>query len=886
MAQNNISGRVLEKTESKPLKGVTITVINQSNNNKVSTVTNEIGLFTIVNLPQGEYAINTNFIGYKSEEKIFNTQNKNIEFSFTLAPSNLIIEEVEIQNSKAVQVQGDTLEFNANNFSTREYADADELVAQIPGIIIDEEGNVSAHGEKVTRIIVDGKEFFSSDPRVALKTLPADIIAKIQLIDEKSEEAKFTGVDDGKRNKIINIVTKKDKRKGNFGKSNVGLGNDKYTGNVALNGFDEEKKYAINLMANNINETNFEELGRGGIRRGNSNTDRGLSKTYAVAANYTNSFLDKKMDFSADYNYSSINTATDINSDIEYLSQKQENQFRTQIQATDLTTREHKLNSRVKWNINPKNRLDFSPNIRFTERISQNHTDFETSLSKNTLLNSSNRFNENNNQQINFGGSLTFMHRFNKKGRALTLSLNGNHNSNDANGLNLAMTSYFKGGSLSRIDTNNNKSLTNEYGSSINSKLSFTETISSKSRLKANYSFRNTASYSDKETFEFLAETGQLGDLKDRLSNEFRNDYNYHSGGITYLYNNKDSLRLQIGANYQHGVRINNRMVPIHMKTTANFNSILPDLAFVYKMSKNRVMEFNYNTQTNTPTIGQLQDFVNNQNELRITNGNPNLNQEYKHAFRFQYKDINSATARSLTTNISVELINNKIVNSILMTDTALMLFDDIKLGAGGQFIVPINVNGSYSVRINNSYGIPIKKLKTNFQSNTRLYFNNEIAQINESLTNSHSYGFGQTFGLNSNFNKKYIIGLSYTIDGRVTQNPIGNIERYKIFNHRINNNNTIQVADRIVVNSNMMYIFNGGIMNGPSVESLIWSASIGYKLLKRKNAEISLKGIDLLNNSKNVNRRVNETSISNIISSTLTRYFLVSFTYNLRNFR
>ena len=885
-AQNRISGNIVDKTTSKPLSGVTLRVINQKDSSVLSLSTNTNGLFAQNTLKEGKYTISTNYIGFKSESQTFTVEGKPIYLFFRLEPAEIAIEEVEITAPQAIVMKGDTLEFDAKNFSTREYADADELVSQIPGVMIDEEGNVEAHGEKVTRIIVDGKEFFSSDPRIALKNLPAEIIAKIQLIDEKSEQARFSGFDDGKRNKVINIVTKPDKRHGYFGKTNGGKGNgDKFGINTSINAFDGDKKYAINLMANNINETNFAEQGRGGGRRGNNNTERGLSDTYAGAINFTNTYLNKKMEVSGDYNFKSLSTLTNTQSNIEYLNDKQANQFRTQEQLSDNLSKEHKFNGRIKWDIDSVNRIDFSPNLNYSQGFRQNSSHSRTTRERIDPINESVRSNDNDNKNLNFGGALTYMHRFSKKGRSISLSINGNKSTNDALGLNLAMTSYYKDSLLTRRDTNNNQSITNGYGSGVSARLSLTEPLSSRSRLQANYNFRNTANYSNRETFEFLAETGQLGELKDRLSNEFRNDYNYHSAGMSYSYNKKDSLRIQAGLNYQHGIRINNRTVPLNLRTKADFSSLLPEFTAVYKFSKERNLEFNYTTQTNTPNIDQLQDFVNNQNELRITNGNPNLDQEYAHTLKLQYKDVNKISGRTLTSNATFEYINDKIINSVFMTDTTLILFDDVVLGAGGQYTVPINVNGAYTVRVNNSYGLPIKPLKINIHTNTRLFYNNDLAKINGDIVNSTSYGFGQSIGFNSNFSKQYVIGLSYNVDGRYTQNPIARVPRYEVFTHRINNNMTVELFKKLVLSSQFMYLLNGGIMGSPGIETSIWNASIGYKLLKRKNGELAFKGFDLLNNAQNVNRRVNDNNISDVTSNTLNRYFLLSFTYNLRQF-
>jgi len=885
-AQSAISGLIREKISSKPLSGVTLVLLNLHDSSQTSITTNSQGRYSKASLSHGKYRLSTNYLGYKTEEQEIRIHHKPLLLDIELEPQEVAIAEVEITSPASIKMKGDTMEFDSKKYSTRELAEADELVAQIPGVLIDEEGNVSAHGEQVTRILIDGKEFFSSDPKIALKMLPADIIAKIQLIDEKSEQARFSGFDDGKRNKIINIVTKPDKRKGQFGKTIAGKGSgNKYALSSSYNRFNGDEKWGINLMGNNINETNFAEQGRGGSRRGNMNTDRGLAKTYAGALNYSNSLLDKSMDVSGDYNFRHSNTQTNTWSEIEYLTQKQANQFRVQEQVSDNTQREHKFNARVKWTIDSTNRIDFSPNMTYTDRLNSNESNHKTTLSKETLINSANRYSKNNNDNFSVGGSLTYMHRFAKKGRTASLHIGGNYNSNTAEALNLALISYYKENLLSRIDTNNNKSNTEGQGSGFNSRLSVTEPLSLYSRLQANYTFRNTSNSSNRETYAFLIETGQLGELKERLSNAFKNDYNYHSAGIAYIYNKQEALRLQIGANYQHGVRLNNRTVPILLRTTADYSSFLPAFALVYKINPQRNLEFNYNTQTNTPSINQLQDFVNNQNELRISNGNPNLNQEYNHTIKFQYRAIRKETGRTWTTHLTVDLIQHKIANSILMTDTTMVLFDNIVLGAGGQYTVPINVNGAYNIRLNNSYGAPIKKWKVNFQSNSRLYLYNDISQINGILANSANYGFDQTVGLNSNFSKQYIIGLSYTLDGRFTQNPIAATRKYQIFNHRLHNTINIELFNRFVASSTLIYVYNGGILDAPGIQTILWNSALGYKLLSRKNAEIAVKGYDLLNNVQNINRRVNENTISNIISNTLSRYFMLTFTYDLRQF-
>ena len=888
-AQQRLNGRVINELDSSAVVGATVKILNTDQYNSVakSTSSDKIGNFIFSQIQPGKYNLSIQAIGYKPYnspiEILNNTTNT---FKIKLKSENIGIDEVVISASPAVLLKGDTMEYDATKFVARDFADADEIVSQIPGVMIDEDGNVTAHGESVTRIIVDGKEFFSSDPKIALKNLPADIIAKIQLIDEKSEQARFSGFDDGKRNKVINIVTKPDKKNGYFGKSALSKGNsDKFSINSSTNSFNKDKKYAINLLANNINETNFGEQGRGGARRGNNNTDRGLSDTYAAAITFSNTYPKAKMEISSDYNFNSSTTVTSSLSNIQYLSERQANQFRTQNQLSDANNTQHTFNGRLKWQIDSTNRLDFSPNLRYTSSERLSATDFNTINASDSPINKSIRSSNSDNSNFSFGGSLTYMLRLKKQGRTISLSASANKNTNDAYGLNLAVTEYYRNALLNRIDTNNNTSGTNGYGSGVNTRLSFTENLSKYSRLQAQYNFRNNASYSNRETYDFLAETGQTGELRERLSNEFRNDYNYHSAGMSYIFALKDSIRFQLGFQYQHGVRKNDRTVPINLKTVADFNSFLPDMSARYKFTQTKELEFNYNTQTNTPSITQIQDFINNQNELRVSNGNPNLDQEYAHTARLQYKDVNKKTGRSLTTNVNFEYTQDKIINSILQTDSSIFLFEDVRLGAGGQYIRPINADGAYSIRLNNSYGVPIEKLKINLNLNSRLYLNNELAEINDLPIKNKTFGYGQSVGVNSKFSKRYIIGLSYHIDGRETSNIMTQTARYHVMNHRLSNNISIEPIKNIVFTSNVMWLNNGGIMDYPNVETFIWNASIGKKLFKKHNGEITLKGYDLLNKAQNISRRVTENNISDVTSNTLNRYFLLSFTYNLRKF-
>ncbi len=884
--QRSINGKVQDKVTSDLLAGATVQLLATKDSVIRAGTADRAGEFTFENLPSGTYKIRALLLGYHTAVQVVQLSQVDLKTNLALDPSEIALEEIEVTATPAVAIRGDTTEYDATKFSTRDLADADELVVQIPGVEIDEEGNIKAHGEDVKKIIVDGKEFFSTDPRIALKTLPAEIIAKIQLIDEKSEQAKFSGFDDGQRSKIINIVTKPDKRKGTFGKGSAGLGADeKFAVNGSINRFDGDAKIAVNILANNVNETNFAEQGRGGSRRGNSNTERGLSDTYAGAINYNNTVLDEKMDISADYNFRSGSTDVRSDSRTEYILGNRENQLQERLSNSTNKETEHKANARVRWKIDSTQRLDFSPRFSYTEASNLSSSSSRSFFSPNDLINSSQRHNNNENSNLNFGGELTYMFRFNKPGRTASFAFSGNKSTNDALGENLALTEYYEDALLSRIDTNNNRSVTDGYGSGYSGRLSLTESLSRLSRLQANYSLRTTQNYSDRKTFEWLAESGQLGELRDRLSNEFRNDYLYHQAGLSYSFNKRDSLRMQVGLNYQHGVRNNDRMFPINLKTKADFGSFQPEFSLTYNFTKERRLELNYNTATKTPSIDQLQDYINNQNELRITNGNPNLDQEYNHSVRLQYRDVKRMTGQSFNSSLNLDYTNDKIINSVLLTDTAVTLFDDVVLGAGGQYIVPINVDGAWSVRWNNSIGLPIKKWKLNLNLSNNLFYSSNFAMLNEEFLSGYNYGFNQRVGVNTNINKNFVSGINYRINMTFTNNPIAETSTYNIYSHTLGHTLAYEFLGRMVFNSDLLYIYNSGVLDGPSATTMLWNASLGAKILKRKNARIELKGFDIFNQAQNINRRVTDIAITDVTSNTLTRYFMLSFRYDLRSF-
>ena len=549
-AQQILRGRVTDSLSTEGLAGASISLYNLKDSLISSTSSSLSGQFSISAPLKTSYTLQIHALGYKKHQMKVDEQSFSSPklLIVPLFVDNTILAEVNITAPPPmVALKGDTTEFSASFFTTEPYADSDALISQLPGIEIDEEGNLIADGEEVHRIMVDGKEFFSSDPRVAMKSLPADIIDKIQVIDEKSDQAKFTGFDDGDRKKIMNIVTKPDRRKGYFGKVAAGYGNmERYNTGSSVNAFDGNKRLSLNLVSNNVNQQNFsmenlaggnttQTRGGGGRAGRGGSSGSGLRETNNIALNYNNEWWDK-MKMNGNYLFNSTNNSTISLLNREYLVGKKNNQFSAQNQNNTGENSSHRASFKLEYKLDTNNSFVFSPNIQFQRVNSISNSFNQTTSGNKEPINSSVRDQENSHENLNLSGNFTYRRRLNSKGRTLSLTVNGSVNSNKGLAHNLSLNEFYKNFILNRVDTTNNKNNTNANGNGVTSRLAYTEPISKTSRLQANYSLRNTNSYSNRETFEFLAETGQLGELNERLSNEFKNDYMYHSGGLGYLF--------------------------------------------------------------------------------------------------------------------------------------------------------------------------------------------------------------------------------------------------------------------------------------------------------------------------------------------------------------
>lgn len=890
LAQYTITGKVVDSTDGTGLLGARISLTSLKDSVVKQTVAQENGSFAFSQVPAANYVLLFNYIGYKPQRKTVQIKNSAEDLKVALSMDFTMLDSVSITvGPPPVVIKGDTTEFDAGAYSTEPYADADALVAQIPGVEVDADGKVTAQGEDVQRIIVDGKEFFSTDPAVALKTLPADVIDKIQLIDEKSEQSKLTGFDDGNRRKIINIVTKPDKRHGYFGKMSGAMGNeDRYNTGGFLNAFNGDRRISANILSNNINQGNAasNELvgasGRGG-RGGGNGGGSGIGPNHRIALNYNNTWWED-VRFNADYHFNTSNKNTIRSANREILIGANANQFNQTLQQTDRDNQSHAASFKVEYKKDSTQRLTVRPNVNFNSGKTTNSNNTTTVGAMQDLINTSNRTNNGNNNSFTIGGSIDYGLRLSNRGRSISAHIERNYNRNTNEAFALSYNLFYENEALDRADTVNNRNDSYSNSNSWNGRLTYTEPLDSSSRIMANISARNNKSYSDRKMYDFLAETGQYSALNRELSNEFRNDYMFYGTGLNYQLS-KETVLFDVGINYQQARTANDRVFPEQVSSRIRFINYLPNANFTYRFSRDRRIRFNYNTSTNAPNVLQLQDVINNQNPLRITGGNPDLKQEFRHTFSINYNSVQRETGANFSVNLNGDFTNNRIVNSTFIAQADTFIVDNVLLGKGAQFSRPVNVNGYYSLRANVSFGRPIETLKINLNSNTTLHQNRDVGLLNDALSYTNSYGINQRIGINSKISRKIIFSLSYSGNYSVVQNNNNSSLSYNSYNQILRNDFTYIFWKGVRVASSLNYRYNTGMSAGYDQSFLLWNASIGKKLFKREEGEITLTAFDLLNSNTQVSRNITERYIEDSETNILRRYFLLSFTYNLRSF-
>lgn len=894
---NQIMGKVTDMNSAKAMQGATVQLLLQADSVVLQTkVSDAQGNFIFNNVPNNSFIVTISSLDYQQLVSFVTLNNNSKDLgTLKLMQQGKDLEAVVIVGRAPAATQiGDTTQLSASQYKVNPDATTEDLLKKMPGITVDKNGTVTAQGEAVKKVTVDGKDFFGDDASAALKNLPSSVVDKIQVFDRLSDQAQLTGIDDGNSVKSINIVTKSGIKNGQFGRIYAGYGTDeRYSagGNMSL--FKGDRRISFVANFNNINQQNFgsQDLlgltgssgGGGGYGGGGGDfivgQSNGISQTNALGINYSDKF-GKKVELSGSYFF---NNSNNNNQSLTTTQTIADNQFNKQNSFSETENTNHRLNLKLDYKLDSNNFISIRPRLSIQNNNSMSSSTVNTYKNLADSINNSTSQRTNDRSAINFSNEINYRHSFAKKGRSVNFSLNNSYNKNTGNSFIDANYRFYTSlGAFS--DSAQNQFFDNfSDGTSYRWRFAYTEPISKNSIVQLSYNYTKQKNSSDQKAYNYGGVKYDQFDTT--FSNKFDNNILTNNVGLSYRWSKGRDAMLSFGVDYETSQLESQRVFPGLSNVNQTFSNFLPYGMYRKKISKSSNIRLFYRARNNFPSVTQLQDVVNLNNPLRVSAGNPFLKQAYTNFLGGRYTYTNTKTSNSLFANIFLSTTSNYISNAVYIAKADSIIQQGIELKRGSQFTMPVNLDGNKSIRSYLTYSTPLKFIKTTLNLNAGLNYSRLPGLVNyqNTITNNYNYNLGAVFA--SNISEYVDFNLSYVanFNNAKSNSAISRNNKY------VNQSTGLQLnllsktgwfAQNSINNEN-----NSGLSSGFNQNYWLWNAAIGRKFLKNNAGELKLSVFDLLKQNQSITRDVTETYIQDSQSTVLQQYFMLTFTYSLKNF-
>ena len=832
---------------------------------KKGATTNLKGEFNISGIKKGNYELFVRYLGYKPYKLRISVSQADTNLgTLKLIPDSASMQEVEIEaHIVPMKQNGDTIEYNANAFKTDPDAELEDLLQMLPGITVD--NGVKAQGEDIQQILVDNRPYFGGNLDAALKNIPAETIDKIQVYYKPSDLAKFTGFDDGQSIKVINIITKPDKRNGEFGKLYAGYAtNGQHNANGDLNLFDGNRR--ITFIGSSANATG---------------SQGGVSNTNSAGVNYGDS-LGKKVFLSGSYTYTNNHNSVQSSLTRAYFASSPANETYKETDASGSFNQSQTLNMRMECKFDTMNLLTVGPS--FSVNTGNNFSSVSAENDVNAEPQSITNNNTNGNTSVHSGNiNMLYGHRFIKKGRTLSIGINGGVNNNINGGTLMANDRY--PGTTDSVAILNQENYQFNYGVNVSSTVNYTEPLSKTSMLQFDYSYSFSTSKTNKQTSNYDSLTHLYDNIDSTLSNGYYTVTNLNRGGVAYRTFGK-KFSLDLATHYQEeSLAGANDYITNNVFTHKPYDAVLPSAVLNYKISKRSNLTFNYQTSTSLPSIFQLQNIINNTNPLLLSTGNPGLQQSYTNNLSLRYGLPVSETG-NISFNASASSTMHTVASSVFTAIRDSILPGGFVLHQGSQLTMPVNLNGAANARFFASYAVPIKKIEGNFSLNAGVSYVTSPGLVNnvEGFTNTWSYNSSVAL---SGYTKS---GFNYSVNYSPAYSVVNNTLVPESDNNYLTQNISARIGWKIwkgvVFNTDMNYHAYSGLNTAYNQNYALWNASIGKKFFKKQNDEFRFYVYDILNSQNSLSHTVTDLYVQNRQTNVLGRYYMVSFVYQLRSYK
>lgn len=898
MAQTNssISGKLIEENSNEPVPMANIRILQQSDSSFVTGKASDgKGIFTIP-VRNGSYIVHISYIGYNDifRNVKVTASNPRIQLGDIILKNDNILLSETIVTAKApeITVRGDTLEYNADSYKVTESAVVEDLLKKMPGVEIDDEGKITVNGKQITKILVDGEEFFSDDPKVASKNLPAKMVEKLQVLERKTEMAQMTGFDDGDEENVINLLVRPGMKEGLFGNAFAGYGSkERYEANGMVNYMKDKNQFTFLGGINNTNNAGFSDLagsmfgsmgGRGGRGRMFGGRD-GISTSVNTGGNFSTQ-LSSKFKIGGNIRYGM--TDNDVKSDVftqNILSAG--NTLENESNRSNSKNHNFNMDLRMEWNPNEATTIIFRPNVSVYKNNQSETGNFHTRNEQagDTInYGNSEYFSEGNG--TNYGGNLDISRQLGKEGRVLSAQLRLNRGESENEGTSVSNTFY--GGA--RPDDIIDQRFTNtSNNTSWRAYISYVEPIGRNNFLQLAYQYGENASESDKDT-RTLDEFGEYTVLDSLYSKRLENNFVNQEIELNFKAV-RDKYDYMVGVSMEPSSSRSKTFIGTKQIHDAKQNVVnyAPMAQFNYRWSRTHNLRLRYWGSTDQPSVTQLSPVVDVSDPLNIRYGNPDLKPSFQHRFNIRYQRSNPEKASSMSAFLNGGFVRNDIVSATITDVTT-----------GRKETTYQNVSGNWNTDARVIFNVPLKNIKFSIFSmsfaryNQGYGYSKSIAGENESKeftdedkNMSRQLALAESLGLNYRSDL-----FDFSLRGNVNFNNVTNSLEGQIDQQYLNYGGSATTAIYLpwdlTLESDLNYSTNSGYADGFQQNEWLWNASLQKTLFKQKNGTIRFKIYDILQQRSNISRSVTSNYIRDTTTNTLTSYFMVHFVYRFNIFK
>lgn len=891
-SQSAIKGTVVDTLNQTGLEHTVISLLKQDSVLYRFTRAAGNGTFEIKNVRPGKYILVITKTFYADYTDVITVNEEVVNLGkLPLIQKARLLEEVIVQQKiAAIRIKGDTTEYRADSFRVGANSNVQDLLRKLPGISVNGKGEITAQGQKVEKVLVDGEEFFSDDPAVVTQSLRADAVEKVQVYDKKSDQATFTGIDDGEKSKTINLTLKDNAKRGYFGKLEAGYDFNRFRqGKALLNVFRGKKKFAAYTTADN---TRFESLDwnersnyssdlnretqvndDGGIMMYSTGDDfsygSGFPSSVTAGALFNSKWNKDKQNLNNTFQFNNV-TVSNIGTAFNKVLLQDSFYTTNSSNSGTIEKQRMRLNTVYEWAI------DSTTSLKITARATQirNQSDMQSHSEMNTddneRVNETDRTTISNLTTNTFTTNIFLRKRFKKAGRTMSLNSDITRENSDNAGFLIAQNNFYNlDGSYKRQDILDQMKKDDQMRSDLSGRLAYTEPLWKKTFLEVNYRFNISRNDAERNTFVKPASSLKYEAIVDTLSNHYLYDATGHAGGFTFRINQKKWI-LATGTGLG---RSHYEMTDVKTNTfrSINFTNILPAAHFTFNPKKQTRLNLVYNGNTRNPSLQQVQPLRDNSDPLNIMIGNPDLQQEFQHRINLAFSDYKVLKSRSWYMNVNFTRTDNAITN-----------FNTIDM-EGRRTTRYVNVDGNYSGNTYLSYGFePVASFNLNF--NVQAGINRNINFVNgvENTTNRKNLGLGMYGGYWKEGWINFWMNANATYNSSTSSlNPGAKVNYWQVNSYPNVDLSFKKLKLYATVTAEINWYEKTGVFANAR-DIFLLHTTLRKTFFASEQLEVKVKVNDIFNSNLNVQRNISTNFISETTNQSIRRYTMFSLVYHL----